>query len=48
MLKTFNLVDDEKINMYKNLWRINMKTLQDHIIKESGEEQKFGFLPEIC
>ena len=25
-----------------------MKTLQDHMIKESGEERKFGFLPEMC
>ena len=25
-----------------------MKTLQDHMIKESGEERKYRFLPEMC
>ena len=46
--KELNLDDDEKIDTCKYLWSINMKTLQDHTIKESGEEHKFGFLPEMC
>ena len=25
-----------------------MKTLQDHMIKESGDERKFGCLPKMC
>ena len=42
------MVDDEKIDAHKHSWIINVKNLQDHVIKESEEERKFGFLPETC
>ena len=34
--------------MRKCSWDINMKTLLDHMIKDSGEERKFVLLPEMC
>ena len=34
--------------MCKYLWGISMKVLLDHLMQESGEERKFGHLPEMC
>ena len=46
--KELNWNNNEKIYMYKYLWRITMNILLDHMIKESGEERQFAHLPEMC
>ena len=43
-----NLDNNEKIDTCKHEWSINVKILIDHVIKESGEERKFGCLPVVC
>ena len=37
----------DKLDTCKHFWGVNMKALLDHLIKESGEEHKFGCLPEM-
>ena len=46
--KELNWDNDDDIETHKHLWSVNMKILLDHVIKESGDERKFGFLPEMC
>ena len=42
-----NLDNNEKIDTCKHAWSVNVKMFIDHVIKESGEERKFGCLPVV-
>ena len=46
--KELSLDNNEKIDTCNYLWRVNVKIILDRLIKESGEERKFGYLPEMC
>ena len=45
--KRIKLGENDKIDMKKQLWGIDMTILLDHSIQESGEERQFGSLPEM-
>ena len=46
--KELNWCNNEKLFLYNNLWGVDMKLLIDYVIEESGSEEKFGYLPEMC
>ena len=37
-----------KIDVYDNLWGIDMRILMDHLIERNGVNRIFGYLPEMC
>ena len=37
-----------KIDVYDNLWGIDMRILMDHLIERNGIDRIFGYLPEMC
>ena len=37
-----------KIDVYDNLWGIDMRILMDHLIERNGINRIFGYLPEMC
>ena len=41
-----NCEPNDKLGAHKHFWGVNVKVLLDHLIKESGDECKFGCLPE--
>ena len=43
--KELNWESNDKLDTCKHFWGINIKFLLDHLIKESGEERQFRFLP---
>ena len=46
--KELNWETNDKIDMHKQSWGINMKILLNHLNQESGEECQFGCLSEMC
>ena len=46
--KELNLKNNHKTRMRNHLWSVHIKTLLDHVTEVSGEERRFGCLPEMC